>query len=304
MLPQDQVNRALDQLPGANIIGSFGDGTPESEAARRAYGPSLRQLLRACHWNFIRKMAPMLLLADASGQTLDPGTGASISTAVEPPWLYCYGWPNDAVAVRWIPSQLNPSANSVPPVTNLNVAVGFNTGQRPARFLISSSDNFAAAVAGDGGPPDWDNLPDLDAIEGQGMVGRRVILTNVPPGSQGALLVYSKLALDPNEWDPFFGEAFVSVLTQRLAIPVLGKTDPKLAIAIRDRQIGIARDMLTEARLHNGNEAGYPQSFDHVPDWIRARRSSGSRSAYGYDDGPGVYGCGWDPFAFSDGSVY
>lgn len=303
MLGQDFVNRALDQLPGANIIGAFTDGTPETEAARRAYGPTLRQLLRACHWNSIRKMAPMLLLGDASGQTIDAASGQPISNAVEPPWTYCYAWPNDAVAVRWVPWQLNPGASSVPPVTNLNVAAGVNTGQRPARFLVSSSDQFPAVQ----GQTDWDNLPDLDAVEGQGMIGRRVILTNVPPnGSEGAQLVYSKLALDPNEWDPFFGEAFVCALTQRLAIPVLGKTDPKLAIAIRDRQIGIARDMLTEARLHNGNEAGYPQSFDHVPDWIRARRSGGSRSGYGYDDGagPGVYGCGWDPFAFSDGSVF
>src|SRR5438045_2330902 len=128
--PGDIVNRAFDALGLGFALGTLEDGTPESEPARRAYGPALRQLLRAAHWNFARKSGALQLLGDAAGQTRDPATGTPISTQVEPPWRFAYAWPIDGVAARWLPWQM-ASSGSVPLMTNLAAASGV-AAARPA----------------------------------------------------------------------------------------------------------------------------------------------------------------------------
>jgi hypothetical protein len=285
--PADILNRAFDALGLGFALGSLEDGTTESEPARRAYGPCLRQLLRAAAWNFARKSASLQLLADATGQTLDPGTGQPISTQAEAPWRFAYAWPNDGVAARWLPWQMS-SNGSVPLMTNLGAANGV-VAPRPARFLVSSSDQFPVMT----GQVGWDQLPDLG--EGVGPIGRRIVLTDV----QNALFVYTRLVLSIEEWDPLFQETFVALLAQRLALSVV--KDRKEAILLRDRQIMIVKDNLMEARAHNANEAGFPQSLDHTPDWIRARRGGGARRGA---EGVGVLGYGWEPLGLSDGSVF
>lgn len=292
-LPADVYNRALDMLGADTVIGDASDGTPASEWLRRNYGRILRELLRAAHWNFARKYAALLLLADASGQTLDPGTSEQISTAVEPPWIYCYAWPSDGVAGRWLPWDLGPLPTTVPLMTNMP-QTQVMANQCPARFLISSSDQFPAMV----GQVGWDELPNLP--EGQGPISRRVVLTNVP----NAKFVYTKLTLAIEEWDPLFEQAMVACLGSRSAMTVL--TDKKRAMVERAALIGIAKDALMEARAKNANDAGFPQSLDHVPDWIRARRSGPGWNAQGpWGDGAfGVLGCGWEPMAMADGSVF
>lgn len=294
--PADLVNRSLDALGAGYALGDIEEGSPEAEPARRAYGPTLRQLLRAAHWSFARKSASLQLLGDSSGNTLDPGTGQPISMNVELPWLYAYAWPIDGVAMRWVPWQLSPvNALPVPPVAGLPSTPNF-AGLRPAKFLVSSSDQFPVTV----GQVDWDNLPDLEGIEGVGPIGRRVVLSNV----QNALGVYTRLVLSIEEWDPLFEETMVAVLAQRLALVAV--KDRKEAIALRDKQILIAKDMLMEARARNANDSGFPQTLDHTPDWIRARRGAGRWGAgFGMaDDGPGMWFCGWSGFSFADGSVF
>ena len=326
-LPADIVNRAYDALGTGIIIGSFDDGTTESEAARRIYGPQLRQLLRAANWAFARKRAPIQLLADATGVT------PSVGTNVEPPWLYAYAWPIDGVRARWLPWSGFPpqglTTGGLPPIPG-NVGIGttpimpnLNAGggatplyplERPARFLCAVTDQYPAVI----GATDWANLPDLDYIEGVGPNSRRIILTNVPPfGSgvmSGAQLVYTFLCLEIEVWDDLFSEAMVAALASRLALPsIAGKTgatpqDKARAIAERNNQIAIAKNAVREARVASSQEAGWPQTTDHTPDWIRTRRTGRARwgawGEFGDGAGPGYTYYGWEGIGWADGSVY
>src|SRR5262249_14663891 len=110
-LPEDVVNQALDLLPGNTVtIGSLDDGKEESELARRWYGQTLRGLLRAAHWDWARKKAPLLLLGaspNAAQQLVNTNTQpyepTNVSPFVERPWWYAYAWPVDGVRARWLP---------------------------------------------------------------------------------------------------------------------------------------------------------------------------------------------------------
>ena len=293
ILPQDIANRSLNAIGNNVVIGSFGDGSRESEAARRIYLDTLRQLLRGANWNFARKMASLQLLGDSSGQTLAPG-GVPISTNVEPPWLYAYAWPIDGVKARWLPWNMIPPGTSVPTMTGLASLANGQTWLQPARFLVSSSDQFPPIT----GQVDWDNLP--DPVEGAGLINRRIILTNVPQ----AMLVYTKLTLEIEEWDSLFTEAMVALLASRLAMVVID--DKKVAAAERAQQIAIARESIAIARTANANDSGFPQSVNHEAVWIKARVGGTRRWGGAWDMAafPGYYYQGWDSVGFADGSVF
>lgn len=298
---EDVVNEAISSSLGLpeKTIGSFADGTRESEAARQVYTQVLRALLRTAHWSFARKRAALELLADRTGGTIDPASGQAISTAVEWPWRFAYAWPIDGLQPRWLPwsgsASLGVPAGNIAAPTNpfANIAGGFGV-DRPARFLVSTSDQFPIVT----GQVDWANMPDFDSAEGVGLTLRRVVLTNVP----SAELVYTMLIADPVLWDALFRQAMVAVLAERLAMPLI--PDRKEAVAMRNPQIAIAKDAIREARVASANEAGFPQSIDHTPDWIRARRIGGYRYSVPAGDGPGYAWCEPSSFSFSDGSVY
>ena len=297
-VPADLINQALDAIGSDKLIGSIDDGTIVSEMARRNYGILLRALLRTAHWSFARKRAPLLLLGDATGQTL-AANGSPYPTTVEPPWQFAYAWPVDCVKPIWLPLSALPPTTGAPLMTSLTVAAPLAPMPIPARFLVASSDDFPVVI----GETDWDSLPDLSADEGVGPVGRRIILTN----QQNANLVFTKLALAPEEWDPLFRTAFVAVLGQAFCLKALD--DRKVALAERDRQIGIAQRAIADARVASANEAGFPQSTDHTPDWIRARRAwgpgvSGWAGTFGPGMGPGFSFYGWDSMGWSNGSVF
>ncbi len=291
-LPADIVNRALDALSLSDkLIGAFTDGTKESEAARRIYGATLRQLLRAAHWSWARKNDTLLLLGDRTGLTIAPN-GQPLSNAVEPPWVYAYAWPTDGVKARWLPLQWGTvNGPPIPIMPNLGTASPYAVSQ-PARFLVSSSDQFPVVA----GQVDWDNMPDLSG-EGVGLTSRRIVLANV----QNASLVYTRLVLEIEMWDSLFTEAFVAILASRLAMPLV--EDKKLAVTLRSQQIAIAKDQVAQARVANANEAGFPKSIDHTPDWIRTR-SLGWAGGWGGGEGIGVFRYGWDAMSWADGSVF
>ena len=297
-LPQDVCNRSLDAIGHDVQIGAFTDGTTESEVCRRLYGPTLRQLLRTANWTFARKQASLQLLGDATGQTLDP-TGTPYPTTVEQPWIYAYAWPIDGVKARWLPQQL-PTAMSVPPpVTNLAVNPGLGWILRPARFLISSSDQFPVVI----GQTDWDSLPDLSSTEGVGNTSRRVVLTNV----QNAMLVYTKLVLEIEEWDELFTQAMVSIIASWISMRLL--KDKKLALTVRAQQIAIAKEAILQARVANGNDAGFPQGVTREASWILARNRGGANWGWGTGwpgawDTLGSYYYGWETVGLADGSVF
>lgn len=286
--PTDIANQALDAAGIEFTLGDIEEGTRPAQVILRAYGQCLRQLLRAAHWNFARKTAPLTLLADATGQTQNVGN------LVPVPWIYSFAYPTDCVKARYVP--WNMSQNTAPPTGNIQIgqqpimtglAVQPQAGQRvrPARFCEAMDYNYLPA------PP-----IDLNT-QGVSPQGRTVVLTNVA----NAQMIYTCLMLYPSNWDPMFRAGFVAYLASEIALPL--SKDKKLGMALRSQQIAITKDKVMQARITDGNEGWFTTT--HVPDWIRARRTG--VGGYGFSpwgDGgseAGVLGYGWDAISFGDG---
>jgi len=293
-LPADVINQALDAIGCDVIIGEPEEGTREAQVCLRAYGQCVRQLLRAAHWDFARKQAPMLLLADASGQT--PGVG----TQVPWPWQYEYIYPNDCLKMRFVPMNNcfqgagAPPGNIVPPnsgspVTSFGPPPMNQLRLIPARFVVSTDFNYIGNTT----QGDWWNQ------QGTSPAGTTVVLTNV----FNAWGVYTALMIYPNMWDSLFRAAMVAYLASEIALPLT--KDKKFGLGLRNSQIMLAKQKIMQARITDGNEGWY--SVDHVPDWMRVRSSGPwGGGAFGGSNlgGPGVLGYGWDSCGFSEGSAY
>lgn len=296
--PASIVNRALDGIGSDVVIGELSEGTPQAQPALRAYGPAMRQLLRAAHWNFARKTAPLQLLADATGQT------SGVGTLVVPPWIYEYAFPTDCVKGRFLPWNYSLPGPTVPLMTGLATAQPFGVQLVPAPYLIATDGNYPMQI---GVPVSWSQVPAWDEVYGGGPAQRTVILSNV----KNASFVYTALIIYPSQWDDLFTEALVQLLTSRLAMPL--SKDKKFGLELQTRAIANAKDMIREARLVNGNESGFPQRADLSVDWMRIRSGGSAYGANGWGGsvgfggvgagGGGWYG-GWDSCSFADGSVF
>lgn len=296
--PAHIVNLAMDSLgQSGDLIGDINDGTAVSEAARRNYGLVLRGLLRTAHWVFARRQATLQLLGDATGQSPAP-----VSTYVDQPWCYAYAWPEDAVAARWMPASV-PLTTSGAPANPSGIPLTTNGGPTPpipllpARFLVSMSDQYPIEI---GQPATWQQMPDFQRTEGLGSTARKIILTD----NQNSLFVYTALVTMIEQWDDLFRSAMVALMATVLA-PVAIK-DPKLRVEERDKHSVMAKSMIADARVANGQDAGYPQSVDHTPDWLQWRRGGAFGGGYSFGDGGGYGGalyCPWEPFSLGS-SVY
>ena len=290
-LPTDICNLALDCIGADITLSDVEDGTSNAQICLRAYRECLTSLLRAAPWQFARKQLPMELLADATGQT------PNVGTTVIPPWVYEYAYPNDCVAVRFVPAS-PVVANQVPPgniAINTQVPVspglGITTliGQRlrPTRFLIARDVNY---------PPQAQQL--WWEIRGMSPAGRSVVLTNTPQ----ATVVYTSLVLYPSEWDDSFRAAMIAYIAQAICMGIHKKNLP-LARQLRDDQIAITKRVIQAARIADGNEMF--ATTDHIPDWVQARRSGGPFPYGGEDDSAfGMLYAPWSPAGFSNGSAF
>ena len=285
MTPTAVANQAIDAAGINFTLGDIEEGTREAQVCLRAYRQCLQQLLRAVHWNFARRSAPMLMLADATGQT--PNVGSVVPT----PWIYEYALPTDCMKARFVP--WNPQGvNVVIPPGNIQISSAPQTtgstqvlaGSRikPARFLLGTDFNYPATI----GTQWWET-------QGVSPQGRTVILTNV----NNAQLVYTCFMMYPNMWDPQFRAALVAYLAAEIALPL--NNDKKFGMAVRRDNLGIVKRKLLEARITDGNEVGFT-NVDHTPDWLRARVSGGGR--WGGDSEQGVLGYGYDACGFEGGS--
>jgi hypothetical protein len=310
--PADIANQALVAIGrGADIVlGDLTEGTREAKVILTAYSQCLRQLLRAANWDFARKQAPLVLLADQTGQT--PNVGNLVSAQN---YIYEYAYPIDCMrvtAVVWnglLQPAIPPNNIQLPQPDQISSTVNppfFGVGLRPARFKVGTDYNY---------------LPDpslmYEDIQGISQQGRTVIFTNV----REAQIVYTALMTSPSVWDSLFRAAFVAYLASEIAIPLTvdqnGKTDLKMGMAIANRLIPIVKKKITEARIADGNEG--LTSTDHIPDWMRVRNNGSGRAGYwtgqagvlmpggdcgSGDDGWGGYGMGWGSCLFSDGSSF
>lgn len=293
--PTDVAQQSLDAIGSPVTIGDIEEGTRAAQVLLRAYWQCLRQLLRACHWNFARAQAPLLLLADASGNT------PNVGTQVIAPFQYEYAWPIDGMKGRFLPYNLptNPGApagNIVPP--NAGAPLMTNFGQqpivgarlRPAPWLEATDTKYPVPA----GQITWET-------QGVSPQGRTVILTNV----QNAMFVYTRLMLYPSNWDVQFRAALVAYLASEVALPLWIEKDRKFGLELRGQQIAIAKEKVMNARMTDGNE-GTPKN-DIPVDWLAARDTSTCRGWWGGSGGyggPGNLFCGYDSLSFSDGSVY
>ncbi len=296
--PTDIANQALDASGIDFTLGDIAEGTRPAQVCLRWYGECFRQLLRAAPWSFARREVPLVLLADASGQT------ASVGTIVPSGFVYEYQYPTDCARVRYIPWHPNiqpyvPSTNIQPSnasspqttVSNSNPLVG--TRIIPARFLITNDPNYP--------PSPGQNYQD---VQGVSPTGRVVILTNV----KDAKCVYTTTPLYPSMWDHMFRQAMVAYLASCIAFPLA--KDKKFGMEVRNQQIMIAKQQLSEARANDGQEGWH--NSDLSVDWMQTRFGGGG-SYYGgvtgaNDAGPGGYGCwgsGWvGSCGFANGSAF
>jgi hypothetical protein len=288
--PSAIAAQVLDAI-GANYdLGDISEGSREAQVILRSYGQCLRQLLRGANWDFARKSAPLLMLADRTGQT------PNVGTVVPSGYTYEYAYPQDAMKIRFIqcnhqsPGSTFPTGNisippSIPTVSNLGPS-GLGSRPRPARFVIATDSNYPASP----GSLTWDT-------QGEGPNSRTVILTDV----KEAHATYTALILYPSQWDSLFRAALVAYIASEVALPL--SADKKFGLAIRGQQIQIAKMKIEQARLVDGNEAA--TSSDIPVDWMQARSCGGVGRWYGTGIGQEGFGVGsWDSCSFADGSSY
>lgn len=290
--PTAIANQAMDAAGLDFTLGDIQEGTRPAQVALRAYGECLRQLLRSANWNFARREAPLLLLADATGQTAGVGTIVPGGQ-----FAYEYAMPTDAAKIRYVPrnpflnpgtppGNITPSDGSAPVMTGIGTNPGIGQRVIPARFMVTNDVNYIPPAAG-------------VSTQGISPSGRVVILTNV----QFAHCVYTYEALYPSVWDHQFRAAMVAYLASEIALPLA--RDKKFGLGMRDRNIQIAQLKIQEARATDGNEMW--ASSDISVDWMRVRQVGGG--SYGPWGGYGVGGAGqcfggWDSVGFSNGTAY
>jgi hypothetical protein len=299
----DIANQALDSIGWVNSIGDIQDGSREARVLLRNYAPTVEEITRAAHWNFCRRQAQLVLLQDATRSSLPPvGTG----TPGMGLWIYEYAWPVDCLKARYVP--VTGSINSPVPSGNITLSPPNSPPTTlpspwpvartiPAPFLVSQ--DLIPSVTG--AITNWNQLPDLEGVQGIAYNQQTVILTN----QQQASLVYTAMIDQPSVWDPLFRQAVIQLLAAKVATPLWMSKEPKLAIAMRDQCIKSAKSALDAARVADGNEG--PTNTDHIPDWIRGRRSGGRGGGWGSGggyDGPGYLFSGWEASPFPDGSCY
>jgi hypothetical protein len=300
ILPADIINRSLDYIGRSDlIIGDIEEGTEAAEPALRAYGPARKQLLRAAHWNFARRQAQLTLLADATGNT------AGVGTTVQAPWYYCYAFPTDCLKARFLPWNGNSSQPTTPLTTGPNNILN-PISFIPAPFIVALESNYPIIpVTTATTYSTWASVPAWWDATGTGPYNRTVINTNVPPYVNGDTTTYPSLVytcdvIYPSQWDALFEQAMVSLLAARLALSLA--KDPKFGLELQTRSIASAKAAIADARATNGNEAGFPQTQDHLPDYVRIRMTT----AYsGYNGGTALQNvCAYDGLSLPDGSVY
>lgn len=294
-LPADIANRAIDAVGMSDmVIGDPQEGTRAAQIILRSYGECLRQLLRAAHWQFARKDAPLMLLADATGQTSFVGT-----LVVGNQFRYEYAYPTDCMRLLYVPWRRQgygvgiPPDNIQAPITPIpGVDSGPYVGQRirPAKFLVATDYNYPPQA----GQVTWE----VQSVSPQ---GRTVVLTNV----QDAHAVYTSLVLYPSVWDSLFRAAMVAYLASEVALPLWAQKDRKFGLQVRQQQMAVVKAKVTEARLADGNET--ISSSDIRVDWMDARQSDGWGGSWGWGQdcgGVGGFGTGWESMALADGSVF
>lgn len=271
--PTAVANEALDAAALDFTLGDIADGTRPAQVCLRAYTRCFKQLIRAAHWSFARKEAPLQLVADASGLT------AGVGTLVPAGFIYAYNYPSDCALVRYIPAanwnvnppvpagNITPSDPTAPLTTGQSAAPSPGWRPRPTRFLVTNDPNYVP----DGASND---------IPGVSPIGQTLILSNV----QNARCVYTFEATWVNLWDEMFRSAMVAFMASQIVLPLA--RDKKFGAEMRNQNIAIAKDKIRDARAMSSNEGW--SSSDIGVDWMRIRMGGGPIGYWGNNWGAGA----------------
>jgi hypothetical protein len=264
--PVQVANLALSEIGSRVSIASFADNSPQAKVAALNYTPRIQMLLRAATWDFARAQANLSVWKQATVN------GVISSNPPPQPWLFSYLWPSDALKARFV----LPTIPVQPPGTPLTTTPGLNVCVPPVPTGIP----FVIGT---------DIIP-----TGNTTSPVKVILTNLP----NAQLIYTRdLSQMPDQWDSLFLSAATAFLGTYF-INALARNKAQY-----DDQVAMAKSLLDQARVANGNDG--IGSVDHTPDWLLAR-NAGGRGSWGAWYGPGNLGCGVtaDSITFPGGLRY
>lgn len=298
--PTAICNQAIDSAGLRFTLGDIEDGTYAAQVCLRWYSESVRQLLRAAHWDAFRREADLLLLADATGQT------ANVGTAVPSQFIYAYAYPFNCAKMRFIPrnplgqpavptNNIQPADPDAPLTTGTDQPLYLTQPQIPSRFLITNTPDYVTDAA----------RLDPTGAPGMAPTGRTIICSNV----KNAKAVFTFEALYPNLWDHKFRQAVVSLLAAYISIPLHamngGKRADRMGENMQRLNAAVAQQAIQSARISDGNEGWY--SSDIAVDWLRVRANGGGVGpGWGSWDGPGPGYCimGWDSVMLPGGSAF
>jgi hypothetical protein len=186
------------------------------------------------------------------------------------PWLYSYLYPADCLRLRFVLPTLQTPVASPPLTTNASSPFCY-PGVPTAIPFVEATDL------------DPDNNP------------IRVVLSNL---TQAQAIYTRDLSQFPNLWDPLFHSAVTATLGAYF-INALSRDKGQM-----QEQIAIAKNLLDTARVMNANEG--INNVDHVPDWMRIRRTTGIPWLLSSMSGPtgAMPGGSWDSMVFPDGLAY
>ena len=152
------------------------------------------------------------------------------------PWLYEYLYPADCLKARYI----------IPFVETTGISPPLTTAFQQSPLILP---NYA--------------VPYAIAIDNYQNNQVKVILTN----ASNPILVYTGRIDNPDLWDPHFLGAATSTLGAWF-VNALSRNR-----GLMQDQISIARDIIMQARISDGNEG--VTVVDHIPDWMTTRGFSG-----------------------------
>lgn len=269
--PVDLANLALSQIGARATISSLNpsDGTVAGDACSLLYQPTIDAFSRAAHWNCCRFQVQLSLLKAAAGTPENPNG----TTLPVPPigfWLYEYALPEDCLKARYLVPQLVQRGTNPPLTTAGSLFLPWRLRGTALKFQV-------------GVDFDTSNPPNETAVL---YCNLGTILTGPPS------LVYTRRMVNVGLFDAGFVMGAKAALGTWLVNPV------NASAAMMQQAMGIAKAMLDQARLNDGNEGINADTInDTGADWIAFRYGGIQRAT-------GLWIAPFDSFAFADGSSY
>lgn len=155
----DIANMALGAVGARSTIQNFSDGSKEANVCSLFFDPCKRAILRGVFWNFARKQANLMLLADAS-----------LGQLVPQPFTFKYAYPADCVRFRSIvplylttqPQMLIPGTPAAPsyrgPVVKWLINSDTDALGNPIRTILTYQQQAVGIYTFNAPVAVWDDL--------------------------------------------------------------------------------------------------------------------------------------------------